>query len=539
MNDYTDYAKQVVSGQIVACNYIKQACQRYLDWFSKYDFRADKVDRVVNFIKHLKHTTGRHNKQPFELLPYQKWIVANIFGFYYPNTDKRVINYAYIELARKQGKTALAAAICLYMLIADGESGAEVELVANSAKQAKICFQMASNYLSTIDPKGKFFKRYRDTIKFDNTKSIIQILSSEAGNNDGYNSYCFCLDEAHEQRDSRLWDVMCSSQGMRENSLGMIITTAGFNKFGFCYNFRQVCTEILSGVKEDDSQFIAIYTLDEDDNWHDPDCWVKSNPSLGVTVQPDYLQQQVNKAKNNTSLETGVRTKNFNQWLSVQNIWLTNDILLKSTETVDIKNFDGNTCFVGVDLAAVSDLTAVSVMIPIDDKFYFKTYYYLPQSCLTDNSNCELYKDWARKKLITITDGNVCDYDYILKDLLQVNRYLSIEKVAYDQYNATQWAINATSEGLPLEPYSQALWHFNRPTKEFERLVKSGKVILDNNEITRWCFSNVYLKSDHNDNVKPIKGGTDQEKIDGVIAMLQALGVYLETPYYNNIITAI
>ena len=273
MNDYTDYAKQVVSGQIVACNYIKQACQRYLDWFSKYDFRADKVDRVVNFIKHLKHTTGRHNKQPFELLPYQKWIVANIFGFYYPNTDKRVINYAYIELARKQGKTALAAAICLYMLIADGESGAEVELVANSAKQAKICFQMASNYLSTIDPKGKFFKRYRDTIKFDKTKSIIQILSSEAGNNDGYNSYCFCLDEAHEQRDSRLWDVMCSSQGMRENSLGMIITTAGFNKFGFCYNFRQVCTEILSGVKEDDSQFIAIYTLDEDDNWHDPDCW--------------------------------------------------------------------------------------------------------------------------------------------------------------------------------------------------------------------------------------------------------------------------
>ena len=539
MNDYTDYAKQVVSGQIVACKYIKQACQRFLDWFDKYDFRPDKVDRVVNFIRHLKHTTGKHNKQPFELLPYQKWIVANIFGFYYPNTDKRVINYAYIELARKQGKTALAAAICLYMLIADGESGAEVELVANSAKQAKICFQMASNYLSTIDPKGKFFKRYRDTIKFEKTKSIIQILSSDAGNNDGYNSYCFCLDEAHEQRDSRLWDVMCSSQGMRENSLGMIITTAGFNKFGFCYNYREVCTEILSGVKSDDSQFIAIYTLDDEDNWHNPDCWLKSNPSLGVTVQPDYLQQQVNKAKNNTSLETGVRTKNFNQWLSVQDIWLNNDTLLDSTENVDLKNFEGLTSFVGVDLAAVSDMTAVSFMIPVDDKFYFKTFYYLPQSCLTDNSNAELYKDWARKKMLTITDGNVCDYDYILRDILQVNKYLSIEKIAYDQYNATQWAINATSEGLPLEPYSQALWHFNRPTKEFERLIKSGKVVIDNNEITRWCFNNVVLKSDHNDNVKPIKGGNEQQKIDGVIAMLQALGVYLETPYYNNIITAI
>ena len=535
---YWKYPKEVVDKEIVAGKYITQACQRYLDWFEKYEFRPDKVDRVVNFIGKLKHNTGKHNGKPFELLPYQYWIVCNIFGFYYPGTSKRVVNYVYCELARKQGKTALAAAICLYMLVADGENGSEVEMVANSAKQAKICFDLASNYLSTIDKKGKYFKRYRDSIRFDKTSSFLQILSSDAGGNDGYNSYCFVLDECHEQPDSRLWDVMCSSQGMRENSLAIIITTAGFNMYGFCYNYRQTCLDILSGVKEDDSQFTAIFTLDEEDDWSDPENWIKANPSLGHTVSFDYLEQQVKKAKNNSTLEVGTRTKNFNQWVSSQDIWIPNDLLLDSTTEVNLEDFPEATCYIGVDLASVSDLTAVSVLVPFEGYYYFKNYYYLPQSALYDNSNAEQYKQWKRMGYLTITDGNVTDYDYVLRDIMKINEKVFIDKVAYDSYNATQWAISATTEGLPLEPFSQALWHFNRCTKEFERLIKQGKVKLDNNEITRWCFSNVSLKYDHNDNVKPVKG-SDQLKIDGTIAILEALGVFLETPQYNNIIGVI
>ena len=539
MNEkYKEYAQQVVNGEITACLYIKQACKRYLEWFNKYDFRPEKADRVVNFIKNLRHFTGKHNGKPFVLLPYQKWIIYNIFGFYYPNTNRRVINYCYMELARKQGKTALAAAICLYMLIADGENGSEVELVANSAKQAKICFDMSSNFLQSIDKKGKHFKRYRDNIKFDKTKSVLQVLSSDASGNDGYNSYCFVLDECHEQKDSKLWDVMCSSQGMRVNSLGIIITTAGFNKFGFCYGYRNTCLEILSGVKEDDSQFAAIFTLDAEDDWHDPKVWIKANPSLGHTVFESYLEQQVKKATNNSTLEVGTRTKNFNQWVSNSDIWLHNDLLLQYTQNLKLEDFKGEQCFIGVDLAAVSDLTALSFMIPKNDKLYFITKYYLPNSALYDNSNAELYKEWKRKGYLTITDGNVTDYDYILRDILKANSEVFIYKIAYDSYNATQWAIDATTEGLPLEPYSQALWSFNRPTKELERLIKSGKVVIDNNEITRWCFSNVTLKSDHNENIKPVKG-SDMQKIDGVISMIEALGIYLNTPIYNNIITAV
>lgn len=533
---YKEYANKVISGEITACNYVKQACQRYLSFFEKYDFRTEKVEKVITFISRLRHFTGQHNGKPFKLLPYQEWIIYNIFGFYHKGTNKRVTNYVYIELARKQGKTALAAAIALYMLVSDGENGSEVEMVANSAKQAKICFDMSSNFLQSIDRKGKYFKRYRDKIKFDYTKSFLQILSSDSSNNDGYNSNCFILDEAHEQPDSRLWDVMCSSQGMRENPLAMIITTAGFNMFGFCYNYRNTCIEVLSNAKQDDSQFTAIYTLDDGDDWTDSTNWIKANPSLGVTVREDYLQQQVNKAKNNTSLEMGVRTKNFNQWVSSKDIWINNDLLLNNTEDIDITNFE--TCFMGVDLASVSDLTALSIMTMKDDKFYFKNYYYLPATELEDNVNAEKYKEWKKDGFLTITDGNVTDYDYILSDILKANKYLYIEKIAYDQYNATQWAINATVEGLPLEPFSQALWHFNRPTKEFERLIKSGKVVIDNNPITRWCFANVVLKFDHNENCKPVKT-LAMQKIDGTIAMLEALGAYLETPQYNNIITAV
>lgn len=533
MNKYKEYALGVVNGDIVACNNVKLACKRYLDWFDKYDFRTEKVEKVINFISKLKHYTGSHNGKPFTLLPYQSWIIYAIFGFYYKGSDRRVVNYAYIELARKNGKTALIMAICLYMLIADGENGSEVELVANSAKQAQIGFKMASNYLSTIDRKGKYFKRYRDSIRFDTTKSVLQVLSSDASGNDGYNSYCFCLDECHEQPDSRLWDVMVSSQGMRHNPLGIIITTAGFSKFGFCYSYRQTCINILNGVCEDDSQFAAIYTLDDGDDWSDSKNWVKANPSLGVTVLPEYLEQQVRKAKNNSSLEVGTRTKNFNQWVSSQDIWISNDTLLQNSKEVKLEDYKDCFCYMGVDLAAVSDLTALSILIPTDDKYIFKTFYYLPNSCLHDNSNSELYKEWKRKGYLTVTDGNVTDYDFVLNDILRINKSIYISKIGYDTYNATQWAIDATEKSLPLEPYSQALGNFNRPTKEIERLIKMGKVIIDSNPITLWCFANVMLKFDHNDNCKPVKQES-QQKIDGVIAMIQALGTYLTVAHYDN-----
>ena len=534
---YTDYANKVLSGEVVACQYVKLACKRYLDWLQREDieFKTTKVDKVITFMNHLKHFTGKMNGKPFILSDFQYWIICNIYGFYWKGTDNRVIKNVYIELARKNGKSFFAAAMALYNLVADGENNAEIELVANSTKQAKIVFQMCKYLSQGLDKKKKYFKMYRDNIRFDKTKSFLQVLSSDANANDGWNSSLFIIDEYHSAPNSSMYDVMKSSQGNRDNPLAIVITTAGFNLFSPCYQLRQTNIEILKGIKQDDTVFAAIYTLDDGDDWQDEKNFIKANPNLGISVKTNYLKEQVQQAKNNTSLEVGTRTKNFNQWLSSSDIWLSNDLLLDNTAKVDIKDFSNNTAYIGVDLAAVSDLTAVSIMIPVDDKYYFKTKYYLPQSALSNNANSEMYKEWKRLGYLTITDGNVTDYDYILADIIKANQSIYIEKIAYDSYNATQWAIKATSEGLPLEPFSQALWHFNQCTKDFERLLKLGKVVIDDNPITRWCFGNVILKYDHNENVKPMKA-VDMQKIDGVIAMLQALGIYIETPQYSNII---
>lgn len=530
-NKYTDYAHKVLNGDIVASIYVKLACERFLNWFNnpELEFRPEKVDKVVNFLSKLKHYQGKSNCQPFILTDWQFFIVENIFGWYYKNSSRRVIRNVYVEVGRKSGKSTLLAGIALYALIADGENGAEVDCIANTRLQARQLFEYASELSKSLDRKEKYIKRYRNQINFPLKQSKLQVLSSDASKLDGFNSSLFVEDELHAAVNSQLYDVLKSSQGMRENPLAICITSAGFDKFSFCYQMRTTCIEILYGKKEDFSQFSAIYSIDEGDDWADPSVWKKSNPNLGITVTYEYLQEQVTQAKNNPSLEVGVRTKNFGEWVSTQDIWIDNNTLLEITDNIDLDKFKDEYAYVGVDLAAVSDLTAVSIMIPKEDKYYFKSKYYLPASALADNSNAELYKEWKRRGLLTITDGNVTDYDYILNDLLKANEKVYIRSIAYDSYNATQWAISATDQGLPLEPFSQSLGSFNKPTKELERLIRSGKVVIDNNEITRFCFANVVLKFDYCDNIKPTKA-TNQNKIDGVISMIQALGAYLKDP---------
>lgn len=535
---YKRYALDVVAGKIVACKYVKQACQRYLDFFQKYEFRAAAVDKVVNFISHLKHYSGKFAGQFFRLQDYQFFIVCAIFGFY-KSDNTRLVRYVYVELARKSGKTALMSAILLYMLAADNEQAAEIQLIANSAKQAQICFKMCSNFLQSIDTKSKYFKRYRDSIKFDKTKSSIQVVASDASRLDGSNLHAFLLDEAHEMKTPELWNVCISSQGMRTQPLGIIITTAGFNKNGFCYNYRATCLDILSGVKQQDNQFCAIYTLDKETEFDDEKCWVKANPSLDITISRDYLREQVQNAKNNSTLETGVKTKNFNLWCSTSQTWIERELLLKHSEKFELSDekFSGLYSFGGLDLAEVSDLTAVSWMLPLDNKFYFKTKYYYPIGKLENDLNKELYKEWHRDGFLTLTTGDVTDYDFILNDLVDANKHIYYNSICYDPYNAAELTFNAQNLGIPMQSYSQSLWHFNIPTKSFERLLKIGKIVIDYNPITLWCFENVALKSDWNSNVKPVKGGAHNLKIDGVISMIEALGGFIETPQYDELIT--
>lgn len=541
---YLKYAHDVVSGKQVAGKLIRLACQRYLDLMNdtRYEFRPDKCERVLNFTSKLKHYQGKCAGKPFVLEEWQKWIIYSIFGFYYKDSNERLVKKALITVARKNGKSFQIAAIALYMLIADGEPAAQVLNIANNTKQAHLLFEMQQKLVKCLDPKHKYTKTLRDSIQVQKTSSYSQVLSSDSSGHDGSSPSTYILDEVHEMKDSKLWDVMISGTGFRVSPLGICISTSGFLLNGFLHNYRDVCIDILEHRKEDDEQFAAIYELDDEDDWKDEKNWVKANPNLDVTVTRKYLEGQIRSAINDSALEVSVKTKNFNMWVSSKEIWISDDKIRKVMSPVNLDDYKDEDCFMGVDLSAVSDLTSTTVMFPPNpdreinpDKFVFKTIIYLPESELTENVNSYLYMIWKRENYLKVTSGNVVDYDYILKDQININDKNYVVNVAYDKWNATQWAINATEEGLPLTPYSQALGNFNGPTKTLERLIRTGMVVIDNNPIVRWAFSNVTLKLDQHENAKPTKAnGEKSKKIDPVISMIQSLGGYLENPRYSD-----
>ena len=539
MKPYYRYAADVTEGRIQTGENIRLACSRFLNDLKRTDleFREEVVDRAIAFISTLKHFAGKSSGKNFILEDWQQFIIANIIGFYWSGGERRFTS-SYIEVSRKNGKTALAAALCLYYLIADGEDGAEVDLAANSKEQAKIAFSFCSTFAKQLDPKAKYLRAYRDSILFDVNNSKLKVFAADDSKLDGFNASFGLVDEYHSAKNSRVRDVIKSSMGMRQNPHLCTITTAGFDKTLPCYRLRSTAIEILNGLKEDDSMFIAIYSLDEDDDWTEEKNWLKCTPNLDVTVTQKYIREQVQSAINNPSEEVGVKTKTLNLWCDTAEVWLPENYLITASGRIPFEELKELPCYVGVDLAATSDLTAVSYLVIKEGIYYFWNHYYLPEAALREKADRELYKYWKQQGLLTITEGNVTDYDYITNDIIKNGEVVSIQKVGYDKYNATQWAISATDLGLPLEEYSQSLGNFNKPTRELERLLLSGKCRIDNNEITRWCFKNVTLKSDHNGNVKPNKS-VKAKKIDGVIAMIQALGMYLTTPHYSNEIISI
>lgn len=536
-NKYTDYANKVLSGEIVAGEYVKKACENYLKLLGREntEFRQDKVDKVINFCNNITHS---HNKSlNIELQEWQKFIIYNVFGFYYKGTNERVIHSLYCEVARKNGKSTFISLIALYMMMGDGEYKSEVDIVANSHKQAKLLYGMANDYCESIDPKGKYFKRYRDNIQFTKTKSQIQVLASDTKSLDGFNSYMFVQDEVHEAPNDLLYNVMKTSQASRTNPLAILITTAGLNMDSFCYHYRQNCIDILYGLKKDDSQFTMIFSLDEGDDFRDESVWVKANPNLDVSVKRSYLREQVQAAENNVSLSSNIQTKNFNVWSQTFDVWIDDSTIVNSMQEVPLESFRGKETYVGVDLAAVSDMCAVSLMRFEDGKYYYHTEYYIPSSCLSHNYNQEKYREWKNSGFLNVVNGNCTDYDYIVNDFMRWrNEGINIISIYYDVWNSTQWAVSMTESGFNLNPFSQTLGNFNRGTKEFERLIKTNQIVLDKNPISRWCMLNATLKVDWNENCKPVKSGSENDKIDGCISMIESLGGYLLEPHFTAMI---
>lgn len=533
---YIQYCEDILNKKIASCEAIFLACKQFKDRFSRDDiyFDYEDVDRRIKFVGKMKHWTGVHNGKNFILLPWQQFAFAGIFGWKTSDSHIRMVKNVLIMPVRKTGKTTLMAAIALVMSTIDGENGAECDFIANSRSQATLGFNACKNLSQSIDSQNIIYEKFRDYIKVPHTKSIIQVLCSDSMTLDGYNSSCTLIDEFHAAKDWELYNVMKSSQGMRLQPLTIICTTAGFLLDGFpLYEYRKVCIDILRCEKTDDTQFSLIYELDPKDDYRDKKNWIKCCPSLGQTVFENYMDEQIRAAKNNTALELGIKTKNFNIFCQSTQVWIQNQYIKQCMQNVDLQQLKGSGCYGAADLSAVSDLTCTTVMFIPDssrdyfpDKYIFKTFIYIPETALDESINKQIYKNWAVRGEAVITPGNVVDYNYILKDQLDISENTPFNLFTYDAWNATQWAISATQAGLPLEPFAQNLGNFNRPTKFLEMLIRSNSCIIDYNTAVLWCFNNVRLKVDYNENCKPDKN-TAEQKIDPIISMTMALGGYL------------
>ena len=541
---YWSYARNAVRGDIVVGKYIKLACQRMLDWTKRDDiyFDTEDVDKKIRFVQKMKHSEGKHAGENFILLDYQQWIYANIFGWKYKENDKRVIKNVLLLMSRKSGKTFLGASLALTVAVCDGQKSPEIDFIANSSQQASIAFRHCSEQAKSIDKKEKIFKRFRHNIYSPITGARINVLSSDTSKLDGLGASMFLQDEGHEAKSFEVWNILKTSQGAIENPLAVGISTAGFHvgEAYPLYNQWAYGTRVLNGMIEDDTWFFGLYQIDEEDDWKDESVWIKANPSLGQTVGYDYMRDQIRSAINTPSNEVSIRTKNLNQWMQSSNIWLSHDYIQSVMEDINLEDYLGEIAFGGIDLSVVADLTAISICIPPNpdrklnnDKFIFKSWLFIPEVALENSSNREFYKEWIRMGWALKTSGNVVDYEYILKKLLEVCGKLSICDVAYDAYNSTQFVISAEAEGLPMVAYSQSLLNFNKPCKFFEMLVLSKRCIIDSNPAVDWCFANVEIMEDHNANQKPTKANGDpNNKIDCVISCLEGLGAYLESNYF-------
>lgn len=532
----TTYPWDVLEGKILTCENIKLACKRFIGFLDMEDryFDVGDVERTIRFFQRFRHFTGQYNNKPFILQEWQKFMICGIYGFKWKKDNTRVTRTFILSVSRKQGKTSCISIMAIKALLE--ENNAQVIVAANSASQASILFKMASSYLKSLGGKvDKLFRRFRDRIMFDKTDSSMRVVSADASRLDGLNCNFAVVDEISQAPNSDVYDVLESSMGSRQQPLMCCCTTRSNNQSGFYKELEQSGIDVMRGLKQDDSVFCLVYTLDDGDDCEDEKVWKKCSPNLGISVSEDFYRQQITKMKNNPSQTTAIMTKVFNVWTSTSNVWIPQSYTFKVMDKVKMDDFKDKLLYLSFDLASTSDLTCLSAMYEDNGTYYFKNWYYLPQEALKTSTNKDNYKKWQRQGFLTVTQGNVTDYDYVMNDIqkLQDNSE-GIVRISYDSWNATDFTIRLTESGFNMKPYSQSIGSMNRPTKAIERLIMEGKnIVIDKNPITLFCFENSVPKPDYNDNIKIIKESYEN-KIDGVIAIIMNYGGFQEENHYDG-----
>ncbi len=538
-----DYAEAVAAGEISACRWVQMACRRQLDDLARFKGKASPyqfnpklhdregrafqpADNLCAFIERLPHVKGPLAGELISLEPWQVFILTTVFGWVKPD-GKRRFRRSYIEVPRGNAKSTLSSALALYMLAADGEGGAEVYSLATTRDQARIVFGDAQTMARR---SAGFRSRFAVNLGAHNmhvlaTGSKFEALSAEGSTLDGLNIHFGCVDELHAHKTRTVYDVVETGTGKRDNSLLWVITTAGSNRAGICYEVRAFVTKLLDGVIQDDSQFGIIYGLDDGDAWDTEAALIKANPNWGISVRPEILGPLQAKAMQLPSAINNFKTKHLNEWVNAGTAWMDMRAWDACADSgLDLDTFEGQPCWIGLDLASKTDIAALMLVFrhpDIADAYAVFGKYYLPEDTVSAAGNSQ-YPGWMRTGRLTVTPGNVIDFSWIEADLMDMASRFGIQAVAFDPFQATQLSTRMLSEGLPMIEVRPTVLNFSEPMKTLEALVLQKKLVHDGDPVLAWMVSNVVAHLDAKDNIYPRKE-RPENKIDGIVALIMAL----------------
>lgn len=546
MNYLKAYLDAIEGGEIVVCKRIRKVYTRLVyeaENPGKYRFDEERANRPIEFIERFcKHSKGEWAGQPVRLELFQKAFISALFGFVDSKTGFRKYREAFFMVARKNGKSTMLAGIALYMLLADGEAGAEVYSVATKKDQAKIIFDEVCHMVSQSPYLRKHIKKRKSDLYFSASMSKLQPLGKNSDTLDGLNSSCVILDEAHAVKDRNLYEVMKQSQSARTQPLFVTITTAGTVRECIFDDMYSYACKVADGVITDPTFLPIVYELDNKAEWKDPGAWFKPNPGLGRIKKLEDLMAKVERAKQSPKDLSGILCKDFNVRETLYNAWLDFDTI-NNESTFSLEDFRGCYAIGGADLSLTTDLTCATVLMlnPETRQRYVWQMYWLPEDNFTQRVAEEKipYDKWREAGLVRLCRGNTIDYSDVTAWFLELVNEHGITPlwVYYDSWSARYWVEEMEGYGFKMERCIQGAKTLSLPMQNLGADLQAKKVNYNNNPILKWCLTNTAVQEDRNGNIVPKKASSPKQRIDGTASLLDAyVGLYEK---YNEFMNAL
>ena len=530
-NYIEQYYQAMEDGNIIVSNRVRKQYQKLVQDIKehpKYVFDDAKANRAIKFIETFcKHSKGELAGKPLKLALFQRAYVSALFGFVDKETGYRRYTESFFFVARKSGKSTMLAAIALYMLMADGESGSEVYSVASKRDQANILFDQAHEMIKQSPDLNKNIRKRKSDLYFPHNFSKMQSLGKNSNSLDGLNAHLVVIDELHSIQDRNLYEVMKQSQSARTQPLLIMITTAGTHRGTIFDDLYEYACNVVDGNFEDDNFLPIMYELDHKAEFKMPDRWQKANPALGISKKVEDLERKVARAKNNPNDLTGILTKDFNIRETTDSEWLTFEDIVNEA-TFDIKDFAGWYAIGGADLSITTDLSCATLLFvdPDTEIRYVHQMYWLPQDNLQKRVEEDKipYDKWHEQGYLRLCSGNTIDYSDITDWFLEMLNDYDITPlwIYYDNYSARYWVDEMEAYGFKMIRTQQGARTLSLPMQNMGADLQKNKINYNNHPILKWCLTNTGVETDRNGNIVPIKNQSPKRRIDGTASMLDA-----------------